>query len=1788
MKTQKELMNFLKEYWKVSNFDFEAQFSINPKSGKKNFWDIKNPQTKQIILNPETQQPLRVGAPESLNLELGKYYKIRLFIPGEEVRKKYPNDFVFFVDQKNQPPEEMKVSPFQFVEQINQEYSSAQGIAKEALAGAVKRISFDINRKPETFIFELLQNADDYPDIAKGKVNIRFVFTDNFLIVSHNGLPFSPANVKAICSVDAGNKQFDMNKTGYKGIGFKSIFKFSNYVVVNSGGYTFRFDEFYHKKRGNETFWQLIPVWTKPEELPEVYNHPQFTLPNVSFCIRPSKSSVSLDDIQNVFKEIFRDERVLLFLRNVTSIDFSGLNDEHFTHAVSKSKWEVSDFLEVLVDTEIREIVNRQIKEQDGRVPDKFKDIETSTIQFATSISEGKIITSEDTRVFAYLPTDVNLGLPFLINGDFIPDGSRQSIHMDLEWNQYLFEEAGKQFALWLESLYPKYESPHFLKLIPDFGRLIDNSNERDKKLFLEKFKSGFEEMLSVIGFLPDLDERPSIIKDLTVDTSGLLSLLGEDDFRKYLFIEGPILAPSFADSPHIRILIEEYEFGEIITHESISSLLENDEFSKYLFNPYLNSMFISFLNEKGLLSIYSSQAIFLSKDGELKREDEVYFNLGEDNSLLDWLEIPILNDHLNKLDFLKTVVQTYSPGTFIKEEILGSAIAKTSAKVYQNNRKLFQLLFKHYETLPEKEFFGEDQFKAYPVFDKENKLISDFNSSSFYLCDTEINELMDNQAIPESLVTIIDPKNYFPEEMSTETFWAKFGVLFWSAECALPLANNIFLNSNVIHKHFNENQDYLIGNIKLWQFIYKTLSKESGENEKSYKEKASKLPVLTSNDEIESLSGCYLSADFTGTNSLEILLDNHPDIDINFVSKGYIQSEKTSDWLKIFRAFGVKTDAKDFVGQYIIAEIESVSEKDLVSYTQLLFHNRSHFKEEIAELKIKIKTESGTFVEPEKAIIGSYYTKESYDDKILQSLSLENLICSDYGSGPSSVYWAEFFELIGAKVLNTKEEVIQRKLDSYLNSELEENSNWDEHQVVVKELMELFNNKTLTQDHFSSLHSLNLFTKEGIVKSVANKLFFPSEYNPKIDFEKIITSESIKNRFISQKYLEISTEIKSLFKEIGVFQNFRVTKSNKINRSTINTPFLSYLESRYPYIKSNAQGYGGQHLIEPYIDLDFIEFIGSQAFSQNFWEAFLKNDLIRTSVATKIKYSCAYQYFESENLILWTIQNQNSIPCQDGISRKPSDVYSFKLNELLRDKSLLPAIDLSEISIQGESAEKILGINTEIDLNACFSIFRKEPSVTSLKKSNIWQTFIKYIEKQQFTPKETLAFSTFLLNGFLPNQLGEWKLISELYYVDQSIDIGITKAPNLIHDDLRKIANKLKVEVLTSEDFKPEFKNLASERFKEILISRLKFIALLESQEDTDDKKTTYEGILDHLMFYKVNKIDLATNKTYPPIVNSEKQFLVLGTEIYYLRGWNSPYSDELFRYLKKVFELKTVSEKTLKDILIWSELELFELFHEKNIEYPIEWNPNLNRASKEIERYIENEKIEEDRNDQLEPNSSDDTESSNSSNEKSTSSDTQRSLIEEKPEIDQSKEPEFENPFKDITPSDESFIRSIIKGDFELSEKLDVNTTAKIKTLMAIKSKYSATEISDEGRFLKAGNEEIIVRSAQNGLLYLDVYHWGRLNEPNVSLSIYTKSQIEIFNSQEDLIRYTKPNNKFGIVRMPFEYGLVDYNSLDSISDKGKWHYIFIVNENAKAAKSFKEVMDYSNPDLFNEDNF
>ena len=143
-------------------------------------------------------------------------------------------------------------------------------------AGAAKKIarSLDTLKKQltqsgkEVFIYELLQNANDYPrrDKNNGKyqvlpVEVEFHITESHLIFQHTGEYFNPKNIAAICDINAEEKADNTEAIGYKGIGFKTVFLDNDYVLLNTGNYTFRFDK--SATDVINTPWQILPIWTE-------------------------------------------------------------------------------------------------------------------------------------------------------------------------------------------------------------------------------------------------------------------------------------------------------------------------------------------------------------------------------------------------------------------------------------------------------------------------------------------------------------------------------------------------------------------------------------------------------------------------------------------------------------------------------------------------------------------------------------------------------------------------------------------------------------------------------------------------------------------------------------------------------------------------------------------------------------------------------------------------------------------------------------------------------------------------------------------------------------------------------------------------------------------------------------------------------------------------------------------------------------------------------------------------------------------------------------------------------------------------------------------------------------------------------------------------------------------------------------------------------------------------------------------------------------------------------------
>ncbi|MDD5996579.1 MAG: hypothetical protein PUC42_06730 [Bacteroidales bacterium] len=199
--------------------------------------------------------------------------------------------------------------------------------------------------------YELLQNADDAA--PQNGVSVNFNTFGNYLIVSHDGFSFNKYDFEAITSAANGTKKSETNTTGYKGIGFKSVFLDSQKVFISSSGYNFKFDKSDNRFGSFEDFyinnnplinkdgkidedakqrflslyssarnkfvpqesipWQLEPIWV--DSMP-IYT----TSKNVTILLEIGESNVKVYD--DVITSIFQKPEFMLFLRRTNRIDF--------------------------------------------------------------------------------------------------------------------------------------------------------------------------------------------------------------------------------------------------------------------------------------------------------------------------------------------------------------------------------------------------------------------------------------------------------------------------------------------------------------------------------------------------------------------------------------------------------------------------------------------------------------------------------------------------------------------------------------------------------------------------------------------------------------------------------------------------------------------------------------------------------------------------------------------------------------------------------------------------------------------------------------------------------------------------------------------------------------------------------------------------------------------------------------------------------------------------------------------------------------------------------------------------------------------------------------------------------------------------------------------------------------------------------------------------------------------------------------------------------------------------
>lgn len=315
----------------------------------ENLYSVSDNQKGKLLIDPIYGYNLRAIIPNAnFNVEENKYYKIELRLLPKDIRLERNQLFQFVAINVEEAENPYKTD----VDLTFKKSTSPRDCV--ALAHTLSEVGKNMYSSKDRMFFELIQNADDAA--AQDGVIVKVKTQGDFLVIRHNGYSFDKDDFEAITSSANGTKKANENKTGYKGIGFKSVFTDSDIVFIKTGGYQFKFDKndpqfmdferFYFLVNGYNTEqqkkdflqkyssersrfrgvsdipWQMEPIWIDnfPEELGD-----DFMKSNVAIALKLGETKILGDNgYSKAIEDIISNPCFMLFLRNTKRIDFNG------------------------------------------------------------------------------------------------------------------------------------------------------------------------------------------------------------------------------------------------------------------------------------------------------------------------------------------------------------------------------------------------------------------------------------------------------------------------------------------------------------------------------------------------------------------------------------------------------------------------------------------------------------------------------------------------------------------------------------------------------------------------------------------------------------------------------------------------------------------------------------------------------------------------------------------------------------------------------------------------------------------------------------------------------------------------------------------------------------------------------------------------------------------------------------------------------------------------------------------------------------------------------------------------------------------------------------------------------------------------------------------------------------------------------------------------------------------------------------------------------------------------
>ena len=282
------------------------------------------------------------------------------------------------------------------------------------------------------FVFELLQNAED-----AGASHVRVDLYADRLEFRHNGRPFDSGDVKGICSVGQSVKKEDLTLIGKFGIGFKSVYAYTNRPEVHSSDEHFAIEHFVRPKA-------VAPRQTDGQETLFVF---PFDHPEVSSSQAYREIEARLNSLTHV---------TLLFLRNLKELAWFLHNSKTEAGLLVRSQLDYNGLKLVSVSEQASGfstewlMFERPVSSKSSVMPLRVE------IAFATRRNQDGVLEIQAfprSQLVVFFPTEKETHVGFLIQGPYRTTPARDNIPQHNEFNQLLIVETAALIEDALRSL---------------------------------------------------------------------------------------------------------------------------------------------------------------------------------------------------------------------------------------------------------------------------------------------------------------------------------------------------------------------------------------------------------------------------------------------------------------------------------------------------------------------------------------------------------------------------------------------------------------------------------------------------------------------------------------------------------------------------------------------------------------------------------------------------------------------------------------------------------------------------------------------------------------------------------------------------------------------------------------------------------------------------------------------------------------------------------------------------------------------------------------------------------------------------------------------------------------------------------------------------------------------------------------------------------------------------------------------------------------------------------------